>query len=180
MTNKLKQTEQDNKKFSLETIICKSISCALKTRYNWSLILLTAFIWVFAGGLFSYSTNQNFDMTSSVFSYVQYLSVVIIIYGLIASMADAPSATRLLRLGIITYLLALFTIISTRNFGIVFMIGVWVIKPLAIYSFLLIIQTLWQIPDKMTKAEEDKDKVEEETAKISSKKSVVKGGKKKK
>lgn len=178
--NKTNQTEQDNNKFNLETIIYKSISCALKTQYNWSLILLTALIWIFSGGLFPYSTNQNFDMTTSVFSYVQYLSVAIIIYGLIGSMADAPFSKRILRLGIVTYLLALFTIISTRNFGIMFTIGIWVIKPLAIYSFLLIVQALWQIPDKITNVQEEKAKVEEETEKSRSKKSTVKKGKKKK
>lgn len=178
--NKSNPTEQDNKKFSLETIICKSISCALKTQYNWSLILLTAFIWAFSGGLFPYSTNQNFDMTTSVFSCVQYLSVVIIIYGLIGVVAEVPSARRMLRLGVITYLLALFTIISTRNFGVVFTVGIWVIKPLAIYSFLLIVQTLWQIPDKITNVQEDTAKIEEEAESSSAKKSVVKRGKKKK
>lgn len=180
MTNKTNQTEQDNEKYNLESIICKSISCALKTQYNWSLILLTAFIWAFSGGLFPYSTNQNFDMTTNVFSYVQYLSIAIIIYGLIGSMAEVPSTKRMLRLGIITYLLALFTIISTRNFGIMFTVGIWVIKPLAIYSFLLIVQTLWQIPDKVTNIQEDKAMVEEEAESSSAKKSVVKRVKKKK
>ena len=65
-------------------------------------------------------------------------------------------------------------------FSIMFTIGIWVIKPLAIYSFLLIIQTLWQIPDKITNVQEEKAKVEEETEKSRSKKSTVKRGKKKK
>ncbi|MDP5021267.1 MAG: hypothetical protein NWP91_06010 [Rickettsiaceae bacterium] len=180
MTNKTNQTEQDNNKFSLETIICKSITCSLKTQYNWSLILLTALMWAFTGGLFPYSTNQNFDMTTTVFSYVQYLSVAIIIYGLIGSMADAPFSKRMLRLGIVTYLLALFTIISTRNFGIMFTVGIWVIKPLAIYSFLLIVQTLWQIPDKISNVQEDTAKIEEEAENSSSKKSTAKRAGKKK
>jgi len=119
-------------------------------------------------------------MTTSVFNCVQYLSVAIIIYGLIGVVAEAPSARRMLRLGVITYLLALFTIISTRNFGVVFTVGIWVIKPLAIYSFLLIVQTLWQIPDKITNVQEDTAKIEEEAESSSAKKSVVKRGKKKK
>ena len=33
-----------------------------------------------------------------------------------------------------------------KNFGIIFNLGLWVVKPICIFSFLLLVKTMWQIP----------------------------------
>ena len=142
MSNKTEETTYN----SLETIISKAITIALNTRYNWSLLLMTAIIWAFTGGLFPYSSNSNFDMIKEVARYMQYFSLPAIIYGLIRyNTKDALMTTKILRLGIVTYILSLLMLITIKNFGLVFYFGLLVVKPLSIFSFLLLIQAAWQL-----------------------------------
>ena len=143
MSNKAEETTHS----SLEKIISKAITTALNTRYNWSLLLITAIIWAFTGGLFPYSSNNNFDMIKEVAGYIQYFSLPAIIYGLIRyNTKDALMPTKILRLGVVTYVLSLLMLITLKNFGLVFYFGLLVIKPLSIFSFLLLIQATWQLP----------------------------------
>jgi hypothetical protein len=149
---------------NLETIICKAISKGLDTPYNWSLIVATIILWTISGTII-YSTNQNFDMVTSVSSYIQFLSLAAIMYGLLRRNCEGAFMTRqMLRLGISTYILSLLTMIMMKNFGIIFVLGLWGLKPLCIFSFLLLIKTMWQIPS--IKQEAIKKEITDTTKKV--------------
>jgi len=158
--NQKQTAAQDN----LETKICKAISKAIDTPYNWSLIIATFVVWIISGGIV-YSTNQNFDMVTSVSSYIQFLSLAAILYGLLRRNSEGAFKTRqLLRMGVATYVLSLLTMIMMKNFGIIFDLGLWVVKPICIFSFLLLTKTMWQIPS--IKQEASKKEIVETTTKV--------------
>ena len=138
--------KQESVKDNLETKICKAISKGIDTTYNWSLIIAAILLWTISGAIM-YSTNQNFDMVTSLSSYIQFLSLAAILYGLLTINSEGAFMTRqLLRMGIATYILSLLTMIMMKNFGIIFNLGLWVVKPICIFSFLLLVKTMWQIP----------------------------------
>ena len=159
MTDQRQEKVKDN----LEAKICKAISKGIDTPYNWSLIIATLILWTISGSIV-YSTNQNFDMVTSVSSYIQFLSLAAILYGLLRCNYEGVFMTRqLLRMGIVTYILSLLTMIMMKNFGIIFDLGLWVVKPICIFSFLLLIKTMWQIPS--IKQEANKKEIIETTKK---------------
>jgi len=148
-------------KNNLEIIICKAIGKGLDTRYNWSLVVITIILWLISG-MMPYSTNQNFDMVRGISGYIQFLSLIAIIYGLLRGNCEGAVMTRkMLRLGIVTYIFSCLTMIMMKNFGTIFNLGVWVVKPLCIFSFLLLIKTMWQIPS-IKYGDSNKQEVEKE------------------
>ena len=101
-------TDQNQKqevvKDNLETKICKAIGKGIDTPYNCSLIIATFVLWTISGTIM-YSTNQNFDMVTSVSSYIQFLSLAAILYGLLMRNSEGAFMTRqLLRMGVATVL----------------------------------------------------------------------------
>jgi hypothetical protein len=54
--------------------------------------------------------------------------------------------------------------IMMKNFGIIFVLGLWGLKPLCIFSFLLLIKTMWQIPS--IKQEAIKKEITDTTKKV--------------
>ena len=149
------------KKNDPEIIICKAISKGLDTPYNWSLVVITIILWLI-GGAIPYSSNQNFDMVRGISGYIQFLSLAAIIYGLVRRNCEGAVMTRkMLRLGILTYIFSFLTMIMLKNFGIIFNLGLWVVKPLCIFSFLLLIKTMWQIPS-IKHEDSNKQEVEKE------------------
>ena len=138
--------KQESVKDNLETKICKAISKGIDTPYNWSLITAAIVLWTISGAIM-YSTNQGFDMVTSLSSYIQFLSLAAILYGLLRINSEGAFMTRqLLRMGITTYILSLLTMIMMKNFGVIFNLGLWLVKPICIFSFLLLVKTMWQIP----------------------------------
>ena len=146
MNNNNRQ-KSNNMENNIETKICKAVSRVLITPYNGSLIVGTLIIWSITGGIFPYSTNQNFDMLTNVSSYIQFLGITATTYGLIRHNSEGAYLTRkMLRLGIITYILSFLTVITMKNFGIIFLIGFYLIKPISIFSFLMLLQAIWKLP----------------------------------
>lgn len=146
MSKQAKHNKQSKQNNNLEIMICSAISKILTTPYNWSLLVATALVWAFSGSILPYSTNHNFDMVTNISSYIQYLSLAAIIYGLMQRDGESTIITkRMLRLGLGTYILSLLTVISMKNFGSMFWFGLWVAKPMSIFSFLLLIRTMWHI-----------------------------------
>jgi hypothetical protein len=128
------------------------ISKVLNTPYNWSLLLMTVIIWAFSGNWFSYSTNQNFDMLTYSQESIKLLSLSVIIFGLLKRAPDEPDDTaeknNVIKLGIITYVLSLFTVLSIKSIGYSLLLGIWIFQPLSIFLFLMIIQQIWKIASK--------------------------------
>jgi hypothetical protein len=74
-------------------------------------------------------------------------------------------------MGIATYLLSLLTMIMMKNFGIIFNLGLWVVKPTCLFSFLLLIKTMWQIPSiKQENNQQEVKKTTKKPKRVSSKK----------
>ena len=125
------------------------ISKVLNTPYNWSLALMTVIIWAFSGNWFSYSTNQNFDMLIYSQDCIKLLSLSLIIFGLLKKSSDeTEEKNNILKLGIITYVLSLFTVLSIKSISYSLWLGIWIFQPLSIFLFLMIIQQLWRIASK--------------------------------
>lgn len=125
------------------------ISKVLNTPYNWSLTLMTVIIWAFSGNWFSYSTNQNFDMLIYSQDCIKLLSLSVIIFGLLKKSSDeTEEKNNVLKLGIIAYVLSLFTVLSIKSISYSLWLGIWVFQPLSIFLFLMIIQQIWKIASK--------------------------------
>lgn len=125
------------------------ISKVLNTPYNWSLALMTVIIWAFSGNWFSYSTNQNFDMLIYSQDCIKLLSLSVIIFGLLKKSSDeTEEKNNVLKLGIITYVLSLFTVLSIKSISYSLWLGIWIFQPLSIFLFLMIIQQIWKIASK--------------------------------
>jgi len=125
------------------------ISKVLNTPFNLSLVLMTVIIWAFCGNLFSYSSNQNFDMLIYSQDCIKLLSLAAIILGLLKQSSEKTAETNnMLRLGIITYILSFFTVIVTKTIGYFFFMGAWIFQPLSIFLFLMIIQQMWNIANQ--------------------------------
>lgn len=125
------------------------ISKVLNTPYNWSLALMTVIIWAFSGNWFSYSTNQNFDMLVYSQDCIKLLSLSVIIFGLFKKQSnETEEKDNVLKLGIITYILSLFTVLSIKSISYSLWLGIWIFQPLSIFLFLMIIQQIWKIASK--------------------------------
>jgi len=141
------QKKDNNAGNCIEVVICKVLSISFNTPYNWSLILATIVIWIFTGGLFGYSANNNFDMTVCLQEYIQFFSLTAVIIGFL-SKEEKPMKTNksiVISTGISTYILSLLTVIMMKNFGIVWWLGFLIIKPFGIFGFLLLAKQLVQI-----------------------------------
>jgi len=144
-------TKQEDKRMQNKTCLNTSglISKILNTPFNWSLVLMTIIIWAFSGNWFSYSTNQNFDMLIYLQDCIKLLSLSAIIFGLLKQSSEKTVETNnMLRLGIITYVLSLFSILAMKTIGYSLLLGVWIFQPLTIFLFLIIIQQMWEIANK--------------------------------
>jgi membrane-associated HD superfamily phosphohydrolase len=136
---------KNNTCFNTYTLISK----VLNTPYNWSLALITVIIWTFSGNWFSYSTNQNFDMLVYSQDCIKLLSLSVIIFGLFKKQSnETEEKDNVLKLGIITYILSLFTVLSIKSISYSLWLGIWVFQPLSIFLFLMIIQQIWKIASK--------------------------------
>jgi hypothetical protein len=124
----------------LENRVCIALGRVLMTRYNWSLILIAILIWSFGGSLFPYSGNANFDMLSSMNEYFRYMSVFSIAVGLFFA---TQRAHILVGLGIANYLLGLASIMMSKVLLLNGLSGVFLLHPLNIFCFLLILKNIW-------------------------------------
>jgi hypothetical protein len=118
------------------------ISKSLNTPYNWSIWLMTFVIWIFSGNLISYNNGSNFDMLLALHSYIQWLSLGVVIVGLIK--AD-EKYLRLAKYGILTYLLSILTIIFSKTLFITAYLAIFILKPASIFFFLMIIKQIWEL-----------------------------------
>ncbi len=131
----------------LEAVICKGLGVSFNTQYNWSLVLATIVIWIFTGGLFPYSANNNFDMTICLQEYIKFFSLTALIIGFLLKEEKSLKVTKpiIINIGIITYIISLLTVVMLKNFGILWWFGFLILKPLSIFGFLLLAKQLVQI-----------------------------------
>ena len=80
---------------------------------------------------------------------IKLLSLSVIIFGLLKKSSDeTEEKNNILKLGIITYVLSLFTVLSIKSIGYSLLLGIWIFQPLSIFLFLMIIQQIWKIASK--------------------------------
>jgi hypothetical protein len=120
-----------------------AVSCILNTPYNWSIGLFTLIIWALTSFVDYYSTG-NFDMLLALHDYIQLLSLVAIIVGLMR--ADNKQYMLLTKYGISAYFLSILTIIFTRNALVATnILAHFLLKPASIFFFLMIIKQVWNV-----------------------------------
>lgn len=128
---------------SLEIALYRVIDTILVSTNDWIIILLSSVIWVITGFI-PYSTNMNFDMAANLSSYIQFLSLAAIAFGLFTGHDDKVSFSKKIQsLGVLTYTLSLLTLIMSKNFGVISDLGFFLIKPVCIFTFLLILKYVW-------------------------------------
>lgn len=120
-----------------------AITCFFNTPYNWGVVVIAFIIWSLTS-FFSYYSTGNFDMLLTLHNYIQLLSLVAIITGLMRS--DNKQYMFLTKYGISAYFLSILTIICTRNtFLATNFLAQFLLKPLSIFFFLLIVKQIWNI-----------------------------------
>lgn len=117
--------------------------CMLNTPYNWSIVFFTLIIWYLTSFVAYYSAS-NFDMLMTLHNYIQLLSLVAIIIGLLR--VDNKQYMRLTRYGITAYLLSILTIVFARNALLpTNFLSDFALKPASIFFFLMTIKKIWNI-----------------------------------
>ena len=80
---------------------------------------------------------------------IKLLSLSVIIFGLLKKQSDeTEEKDNVLKLGIITYVLSLVTVLSIKSISYSLWLGIWIFQPLSIFLFLMIIQQIWKIASK--------------------------------
>ena len=119
------------------------ISYCFVTRYNWSLIIIGLLIWFFSCYL-NYCANANFDMIVTVNNYIFAVSLASIIIGIAREGDIYRHISKLALMGII---ICLFSIMMIKSI-LLSKIGVFLIMPVNIFIFLLIVKNLWLANDQ--------------------------------
>lgn len=109
---------------------------------------IMAFIMWFGFFAFSYSSTGNFNLFPTIVGYMVFSSLVGIIYGnMVARKSDdlftSIEAETITKLGVISLILNIFMLMGVKIFTFQ-QIGLYVISPLAIFSFLLMLKQIWK------------------------------------
>ncbi len=134
----------------LEDSICCIANKTMNTPYNWSLVLMTIVIWAFGGAIIPYSSNSNFDMAIAINEYAKLLGLAAIALGFLK---QSLHSKRIIGLGISCYLLSLASVLMSKTLFATGLMGVLVLKPLAIFCFLLLLKNILLIANEDTKTE---------------------------
>jgi len=108
----------------------------LVMQYNVGLVILTALLWSLCF-YFGY-WDKNFDMLSTIESYIVGLSLVSILIGALGH----SRWQKLIKLGIITKIAAIFTLAASKSV-ITSVAGVWLLTPISIFCFFVLLKNIW-------------------------------------
>lgn len=127
----------ENNTNSTERKIVDLIGKALVTKYNFSLIIITALSWMFAC-VFQYY-NTNFDPLVLSSNYIMYLSLISISLGLTI---NGIHYKHLARLGILSAVLVVFALSASKSVLTALLGEVWLV-PISMFTFLLLLRNIW-------------------------------------
>lgn len=117
----------------IETLINKF----LQAPYNAGLIVVSILLWMLCC-YFGY-WNKNFDMLSTIETYIIFTSLIAILVGALG----ADHYRHLIRLGVITQITAIFALVASKSL-LVSTMGIWFFTPLSIFCFCLLLKEFWQ------------------------------------
>lgn len=121
---------------SIDTLISK----ILVTPFNIGLIVMSALLWILCS-LLGY-WNTNFDMLSTIETYIIALGLIGILIGGIGD----KSKLHLIKLGIITQIIGVFALATSKSVA-VSIIGIWLLTPMSFFWFFLLLKNLWLITE---------------------------------
>lgn len=122
---------------STEHKIVDLIGKALITKYNFSLVIITALWWMFAC-VFQYY-NTNFDPLVLSGNYIMYLSLISISLGLTF---NGSHYKHLARLGILSAILVVFALSASKGVPTALLGEMWLV-PISMFCFLLLLKNIW-------------------------------------
>lgn len=127
----------NNTGYFTERSIVDLLGRVIVTKYNISLLIITALWWICGSYLPYY--NNNFDMHSTVSSYMMYVSILSIIVGLLRG---DENCQHLVKLGVVSVILVVLTsstikAVYTAYFGRI------CLMPISMFCFLLLLKSLW-------------------------------------
>jgi len=128
-----------SKECPIESKICGLLGNVLVTPYNVGPLILTIALW-FLSCYFSF-WNNNFDMRSTVASYIIWGSLGCILIG---ALSTENRSQYLVKFGVLTELITIFALVSTKSVIILVNdVGMWGLFPLSIFCFLLLLKNIW-------------------------------------
>lgn len=122
---------------STEHKIVDLIGKVLVTKYNFSLVIITALWWMFAC-VFQYY-NTNFDPLVLSGNYIMYLSLISISLGLTI---DGSHYKHLAKLGVLSAILVVFTLSASKSVSTALLGEMWLV-PISMFCFLLLLKNIW-------------------------------------
>lgn len=128
-----------NNACSTEHKIVDLIGRGLLTKYNFSLVVITA-LWWMSACLFQYY-NTNFDMLSTAGNYIMYLSLISISVGLTS---NGNHYKHLAKLGVLSAILVVFTLSATKSVLTALLGEMWLV-PISMFCFLLLLKNIWLV-----------------------------------
>ncbi len=127
----------ENNTNSMERKIVDLIGKALVTKYNFSLIIITA-LWRMFACVFQYY-NTNFDLLVLSSNYIMYLSLISILLGLTI---NGIHYKHLARLGILSVVLVVFALSASKSVPTALLGEMWLV-PISMFTFLLLLKNIW-------------------------------------
>jgi hypothetical protein len=127
----------ENNTNSTERKIVDLIGKVLVTKYNFSLVIITALWWMFAC-VFQYY-NTNFDPLVLSGNYIMYLSLISISLGLTI---DGSRYKHLAKLGVLSAILVVFTLSASKSVPAALLGEMWLV-PISMFTFLLLLKNIW-------------------------------------
>lgn len=142
------ESTQANKQIrNFEQKFVGTLSAVFELPYNAGIVVLTIAMW-FGFFAFSYSSTGNFNLFPTIVGYMVFSSLVGIIYGKITTKDSSDllskiEAETITKLGVISLILNIFMLMGVKIFAFQQM-GLYVISPLAIFSFFLMLKLILQ------------------------------------
>ena len=146
--NNINQTNDQKHKIptvrSLERVT-GYLDSMLVTKYNWSLLLLSLITWSVIA-YFGYY-NTNFDIMSSAANYIIATSLISILIGFVQRI-ERSRIIVLMKIAITTLFVAFLGLISVKSIEPMFNnLGCFLLLPLGIFGFFLLLKNLWLLSD---------------------------------
>lgn len=144
-TSHINQTGKQIRSFEQKFV--GSFGVVFELPYNIGIAALTIAMWL-GSFAFSYSSTGNFNLFPTIVSYMVFASLFGITYGSIAVRKSGDLLTKIeavtiTKLGVLSVILNIFMLMGVKIFAFQ-QIGLYVISPLAIFSFLLMLKQVWK------------------------------------
>ncbi len=126
----------------LEQKIINLIGKVLITPNNYGPVTMTFIFWLYSC-YFGYNANHNFDLITTVQSYIIYSSLVGVVIGMLSQREYLGYITRL---GLLTQILAIFALLAFKQLDkVTCVFAIYILVSLSMFCFLLLIKNIWLV-----------------------------------